>query len=117
MTVRVRSAEGGELEYASVAAVRQALAVGLVSPDDEALVPGASGWQRAGDLVGPAAGGRRPGWSVRAWALLGVAGAVGALALLRSPRLELQVAGAALAFGLASTMFAFTTRAFRRRGR
>jgi hypothetical protein len=118
VTVRVRDAEGSELRYPSLEAVRQALALGLVSPDDEVLAPGDASWTRAGGLgpaVAPARRSREPG--TRLLALVGVVAAVASLALLRSGRQDLQLAGGALAFGLASAMFAFTTRAFRRRGR
>jgi hypothetical protein len=108
MTVRVRSADGGELEYESLAAVRRALAVGLVGPEDEVLEPGQGSWRRAGSLGPPPSGRARLASLVPTRAAATVAGgavaaltALAALLLLRSSTLTERLTGLAIAFGLA----------------
>ncbi len=55
MTVRVRSAEGGELEYGSLAEAREGLRTGLIGPRDQVQLGPTEPWQPASAL-GPAPG-------------------------------------------------------------
>ena len=114
MTVRVRSPEGGELGYRTVAEVREALRLGLVAPTDEVLVPGETAWRPAASLGPAPAPGRRADRRTPPLAALAVAAAAVALLTLRSGDPLLRTLGAVLAFGLASAMFFLTARAFRR---
>jgi hypothetical protein len=115
MTVRVRSAEGGELAFPSLEAVRQAVALGLVAPQDEVLEAGETTWRRA-DSLGEATSGSAPrGPRDVRWPLALAGAALLALLLLGSARWEARAAGAALAFALGSVMLTLTARALRRR--
>lgn len=119
MKFRVRSKDGGELEYESFGQVEQAWLMGFVEPDDELLEEGKTKWRKASSfpLLVQA---RRSGdqvWmgSWFLWIILGVAGATYALVLLGHPELEHKIAGVVMGFGVAMAMLKITLNAHARR--
>lgn len=119
MKFRVRSKDGGELEYESFGQVEQAWLLGFVEPDDELLEEGKTKWRKASSfpLLVQA---RRSGdqvWmgSWFLWIVLGVAGATAALVLLGHEALEHKIAGVVMGFAVAMAMLKVTLNAHARR--
>ena len=117
MKYQVRSKDG-VLTYGSFREVEEAWVMGLIEPDDELLEEGKTQWRRAGS-VPLLVQARRRGDQVWAgtwflWVLVGVIGATGSLALLRSNDTSAQVAGGVLAFAVASVLFRVTVTAAKR---
>lgn len=119
MRYRVRTRDGGELDYASFGQVEQAWLLGLIDPDDELLEEGRSRWRKAGSIPLLISARRsseqvwRGTWFL--WTLIGIIGATVGLALLSREELELKVAGVLVAFGIASLMVHVSVRAWERR--
>lgn len=119
MRYRVRTRDGGELDYASFGQVEQAWLMGLIDPDDELLEEGRSRWRKAGSIPLLISARRsseqvwRGTWFL--WTLIGIIGATVGLGLLSREELEFKVAGVLVAFGIASLMVHVTVRAWERR--
>lgn len=119
MRYRVRTRDGGELDYASFGQVEQAWLLGLIDPDDELLEEGKSRWRKAGSIPLLVSARRsseqvwRGTWFF--WTLIGIIGATVGLALLGREEFELKVAGVVVAFGIASLMVHVSVRAWERR--
>lgn len=116
MKYRVRSKEGGELEYSSFGQVEQAWLLGLIDPEDEVLEEGKTVWRKASSIP-LLVNARRSGEQVWvgtwfAWTLLGVAGGTIALVLFHRHN---YVAGMIVAFVVAGLMIRITVNAYERR--
>lgn len=119
MRYRVRTRDGGELDYASFGQVEQAWLLGLIDPDDEVLEEGKSRWRKASSipLLVSARRSSEQVWQGTwfGWVLLWIAGATVAIVLISQKRLDYVMAGAVLAFAIASLMIRVTVKAWERR--
>lgn len=119
MRYRIRTKDGGELDYASFGQVEQAWLLGLIDPEDEVLEEGKTKWRRAGSIPLLVSARRtseqvwRGTWFL--WTLIGLVGATVGLSLLSKPGLEFKVAGLVVTFGVASLMVHVTVKAWDRR--
>jgi hypothetical protein len=119
MKYRVRTRDGGELDYTSFGQVEQAWLMGLIEPDDEVLEEGKTRWRKAGSIP-LLISARRSSEQVWAgswflWTLIGIFGATVGLGLLSQKELEYKAAGAVVAFGIASLMIHVSVKAWDRR--
>lgn len=119
MKYRVRTRDGGELDYTSFGQVEQAWLMGLIEPDDEVLEEGKTRWRKAGSIP-LLISARRSSEQVWAgswflWTLIGIFGATIGLGLLSQSELEYKAAGAVVAFGVASLMIHVSVKAWDRR--
>ncbi len=119
MRYRVRTRDGGELDYASFGQVEQAWLMGLIDPDDELLEEGKTRWRKAGSIPLLVSARRsseqvwRGTWFL--WTLIGIFGATVGLTLLSKKELEFKIAGVVVAFGVASLMAHISVKAWERR--
>jgi len=119
MKYRVRTRDGGELDYTSFGQVEQAWLMGLIEPEDEVLEEGKTRWRKAGSIP-LLISARRSSEQVWAgswflWTLIGIFGATIGLGLLSQSELEYKAAGAVVAFGVASLMIHVSVKAWDRR--
>ena len=119
MKYRVRTKDGGELDYVSFGQVEQAWLLGLIEPDDMVFEEGKARGRRAGDipLLVTARRSSEQVWvgSWFLWTLIGIFGATAGLALLGHPSIEAKAAGVAVVFGVASLMIHVSAKAWQRR--
>lgn len=116
MKYKVRTKDGGELDYESFGQVEQAWLLGLIDPDDELLEEGKTLWRKAGSIP-LLVNARRSGDQVWvgtwfAWVCLGVAGGTVALVLFHRHN---WVGGMIVAFIVAGLMVRITVNAYARR--
>jgi hypothetical protein len=119
MKYRVRTRDGGELDYLSFGQVEQAWLLGLIDPDDEVVEEGRTRGRRAGDIPLLVSARRsseqvwRGTWFL--WTLIGIFGATVGLSLIGQKELELKVAGIVVVFGVTSLMIRVSAKAWERR--
>lgn len=119
MKYRVRSRDGGELEYNSFGQVEQAWLLGLIEPDDDVLEEGKTAWRKAGTIPLLAAAERsgeevwKGTWFL--WTLFGVIGGTIALVLLNQKSWQSRSIGLAIAFVVGALMINVTRKAYERR--
>lgn len=119
MKYKVRTKDGGLLDFESFGQVEQAWLLGLIEPNDEVLEEGKTVWRKAGaiPLLAKATRSGDEVWKGTwfAWTLIGVVGGTISLALLNADTMKAKIAGIVVAMLVVGVMGKVTVNAYARR--